>query len=121
MGTIHEYRALDYYYEVGYAILCGNVKAKDLVAKTSKSAGFFSKCKKIAKACDTSAEYRAFFVNGELHDIGHAYEIAGDYVGVVATSRVTYWEDLAKREAELVAKLDEVRAQMTKAPHKPAK
>lgn len=116
-----DYDIIGMYYAIGYAILNGHVKAKDLVNATGKSAGFYSQCKKIAKAVDESDEFRKAWNAGKVSNLQNAYDEACKVLGKVATTREVYLEDLQKKEAELLKQLAEIREAKKTAKRKPAK
>lgn len=114
-----EYEALKAYYLVGMALLNGEFKAKELEAHYSK--GNLSKMRKIAKAVTTNAKYAELYNSGSIHTFTDAYELAKEMTGTVATSRVTYLEDLQAKRAKLLAEIAEIEKAMKTAPKKPAK
>ena len=116
-----DYDIIGMYYAIGYAILNGHVKAKDLVNATGKSAGFYSQCKKIAKAIDESDEFRKAWNAGKVSNLQNAYEQACKVLGKVATTREVYLEDLQAKRAKLMAELAEIDKAMKTAKRKPAK
>lgn len=116
-----DYDIVGMYYSIGYAILNGVVTNKQMAESTGKSTGFFSQCKKIAKAVDESDEFRKAWTNGKVKDLNSAYDMACKAVGKVATTREVYLEDLEAKRAELVAKLAEIDKAMKTAKRKPVK
>lgn len=112
-----EFDALRAYYLVGVSLYNGDVKASELADAYGRS--FLSKMRKVAKTVDTSREFARLYTGGHFTSFTDAYEACGDFVGKQATARVRYYEDYAKQEADLLAKLAEVRKAMAKAPHKP--
>ena len=116
-----DYDIVGIYYSVGYSILNGHVKAKDLVNATGKSASMFSQCKKIAKAVDESDAFRKAWNDGKVYDLNSGYAMACKVLGKVATTREVYLEDLQAKRARLMAELAEIDKAMKTAKRKPAK
>ncbi len=121
MRNAIDYDIVGMYYSIGYAILNGVVKAKDLVNATGKSASLFSQCKKIAKACDESDKFRKAWSDGKVYDLNSGYKLACEVLGKVATTREVYLEDLEAKRNLLMAQLMEIEKAMKTAKPKPVK
>lgn len=109
------------YYAIGYSVLNGHVKAKELAKASGKSEAWVSQCKKVAKMADTNDKFRKAWQDGKIHGLKDAYELARELGNGGTTTREVYLEDLEAKRNLLMAQLMEIEKAMKTAKRKPVK